>query len=68
MSRKWDISYQPGPTLDAVECDIQVGSPLIAPEGLYSETLEAVERYLLAVSIAGFSKPYSMTKALVRIC
>ena len=27
----------------------------MAPEGLYSETLEAVERYLLAVSIAGFS-------------
>ena len=68
MSRKWDISYQPGPRLDAVECDIKSGSPLIAPEGLYSETLEAVERYLLTVSFAGFSKPYSMTKALVRIC
>ena len=66
MSRKWDISYQPGPRLDVVECDIKSGSPLIAPEGLYSETLEAVERYLLTVSIAGFSKPYSMT--LVRIC
>ena len=63
MSRKWDISYQPEPRLDAVEYDIKSGSPLIAPEGLYSETLEAVERYLLA----GFSQPYSMTKALVRI-